>query len=86
MAVLAMIGLAVGSISAFATVGFVELVYWLNQQLYVSSTSRHLLTPGILASITIAVLTIGGLVVGMILHFGVREKRPLGPTDVIYAV
>jgi CIC family chloride channel protein len=79
-------GLIVGSISAFATTGFVELVQYLNDLLFVSPSSRASLAGGELALITIAVLTIGGLVVGLILNFGVSRKSPLGPADSIFAV
>lgn len=83
---LAIIGLVVGTVSSFATIGFVKLVHLLNQWLYVSFESRHTLAPSPLALMTIATLTLGGLVVGILLHFGVRQKRSLGPTDTIYAV
>ncbi len=86
MTVLAAIGLVVGTVSSFATIGFVELVQWLNQLLYISSDSRDALEPGKLALVTISVLSLGGLVVGIILHYGVRNGRALGPADTIYAV
>ena len=37
---LALIGIVVGLFSAFATIGFVELVQYLNKLLYVSASSR----------------------------------------------
>ncbi len=86
MTMLAAIGLVVGTVSSFATIGFVELVQWLNQLLYISSESRHQLESGKLALVTIAVLTFGGLLVGIILHYGLKDRRSLGPTDAIYAV
>lgn len=86
MTVLAALGLVVGTVSSFATIGFVELVQWLNQLLYISSESRNQLEPGKLALVTISVLSFGGLIVGIILHYGVKDRRPLGPTDAIYAV
>ena len=86
MLALSAIGLVVGTISSFATIGFVELVHWLNVQLYISAESRSQLEPGMLVLATIAALTIGGLLVGVILHFGVKSDKPLGPADTIYAV
>jgi len=79
-------GLIVGLITAFATAGFVELVRYLNDLLFVSPSSRAGLASGELALITIAVLTFGGLLVGLILRFGVAQKSPLGPADSIFAV
>ncbi len=86
MLVLSLIGLAVGSVSSFATIGFVELVHWLNDLLYVSQTSRDQLDSGMLAVATISVLTIGGLLVGVILNLDVKPTTSLGPADAIYAV
>ena len=79
-------GLIVGLIAAFATAGFVELVSYLNDLLMVSASSRADMDSGELALITIAVLTIGGLAVGLILRYGVEQRAPLGPADTIYAV
>ncbi len=86
MFMISLIGLVVGTVSSFATIGFVELVSGLNRILYISSESRAGLPSGTLAYITIAVLTLGGLVVGLILHYGVKARRPLGPPDSILAV
>ncbi len=86
MLALSAIGLAVGTISSFATIGFVELVIWLNDLLFVSADSRDQLSTGMLAIVTISTLTVGGLIVGIILNFGVKSQYPLGPTDTIYAV
>ena len=86
MLALSAVGLVIGTISAFATIGFVELVHWLNELLYVNADSRSRLDSGTLAIVTISVLTIGGLLVGLILNYGVKSDRPLGPADTIYAV
>jgi len=86
MLVLSAIGIAVGTISSFATIGFVELVIWLNDLLFVSTESRNQLSTGMLAVVTISTLTIGGLIVGIILNLGVKSQYPLGPADTIYAV
>lgn len=79
-------GLIVGSASAFATAGFVELVRYLNDLLFVSAASRASLPAGELALITIAVLASGGLAVGLLLNYGVSQKSPLTPADTIFAV
>jgi len=86
MLVLSVIGLAVGTVSSFSTIGFVELVIWLNDLLFVSANSRDQLSTGMLAIVTISTLTLGGLIVGIILNFGVGSQYPLGPADTIYAV
>ena len=86
MFMISLIGLVVGTVSSFATIGFVELVGMLNQLLYISPESRVGVPTGTLALITIAVLTLGGLAVGLIIHFGVKSQRPLGPPDSIHAV
>ena len=79
-------GLFVGLIAAFATVGFVELVQYLNDNLFVSTAARAGRDTLQLTIATIAVLTIGGLVVGLILRYGVEHRAPLGPADTIQAV
>lgn len=86
MLIVALIGLVVGTISSFATVGFVDLVNWLNRLLLISSESRTGVQPGTLTLITILVPTLGGLIVGLILRFGVKTGKSLGPADSIYAV
>ena len=80
MLVLSAIGLAVGTISSFATIGFVELVIALNDLLFVSTESRSQLSTGMLAIVTISALTIGGLIVGIILNLGIKSQYPLGPS------
>ncbi len=86
MLMISLIGLVVGTISSFATIGFIELVGGLNRLLYISSESRAGTPSGTLAIITITVLTLGGLIVGLIVHFGVKARRPLGVPEVIHAV
>jgi len=83
---ISLVGLVVGLTTAFATIGFVELVHYLSDILYVSATSRAGVENGNLWLITIASLTIGGLVVGLILQYGVKQQEPVGPQDTIYAV
>ena len=86
MLVVASIGLVVGTISSFATIGFVEIVLWLNQNLFITSDSRSGLQSSTLTIATILIPTIGGLIVGLILRYGVAGRSPLGPPDTIYAV
>ena len=86
MTAISLVGLIVGLTTAFATIGFVELVQYLTDIFYVSPSSRSRVEVDYLWLITIAVLTIGGLVVGLTLQYGVTEKDPIGPPDTIYAV
>jgi CIC family chloride channel protein len=86
MVAIAMVGLIVGLTTAFATIGFVELVAYLNEIFFVSASSRVELDDVQLWLITISVLTIGGLVVGLTLHYGVEQGEQTGPPDTIYAV
>jgi CIC family chloride channel protein len=83
---IALIGVVVGLTTAFATIGFVELVHYLNETLYISLSSRAEVEGEYLWLITIAVLTIGGLIVGLILQYGVEQGKPAGPPETIYAV
>ena len=86
MLVVALIGLVVGTISSFATIGFVETVHWLNRVFYITTDSRAEAPSDTLWIITILVPTLGGLIVGLILRFGVDSGKTLGPPDTIYAV
>jgi CIC family chloride channel protein len=86
LAATSLAGLVVGLTAAFATVGFVETVRFLNDLLFVSASSRASLSSLQLSLITIATLTIGGLVVGLIMQYGVSQKPTLGPPDTIFAV
>ncbi len=86
IAVLATLGLVVGLSTAFATIGFVELVGYLNDVLYISTASRAQVENDHLWLITIAVLSIGGLVVGLTLQYCVEQTESVGPPETIYAV
>ena len=86
MLVIPLVGLIVGLITSFATIGFVELVQYLNDILFISPSSRAQAQSEYLWLITIAVLTIGGLVVGLTLQYGVTQHDSIGPPDTIYAV
>ncbi|MFT5220897.1 MAG: CIC family chloride channel protein [Planctomycetota bacterium] len=84
MVALTLIGLMTGSIASMATIGFIEVVGYLNQLLFVDFNQRATLNAAELRWVTIGVLTIGGLVVGLLLRYG-AENSNLGPTDVIQA-
>ncbi len=86
MFMVAAVGLVVGMVSSFTTIGFVELVQSLNQLLLVTAESRANIDPDTLAFVTVLSVSIGGLVVGLLLHYGVKSRRPLGVPDTIYAV
>jgi CIC family chloride channel protein len=81
-----LIGLVIGLVAAFATTGFVEAVAYLNHLLYVSLERRAGLESGQLWLATIAVLTLGGLLVGLLLRYGTRGGEQAGPADTIFAV
>ena len=83
---ISLVGTGVGLAAAFATMGFVGLIAWLNDLLFVSSASRATLSGGTLAVVTLAVLGSGGLVLGLLLHYGVAGRKALGPADTLYAV
>ena len=83
---LTLVGVVVGLLTAFAAIGFVALVQFLNDLLFISTDSRARLAEVPLALATIAVLTLGGLTVGLLLQFGVERKEPVGPADTIFAV
>lgn len=86
IAAITLVGLLVGFTTAFATIGFVELVHYLTEILYINPSSRADIKSEYLWLITIAVLTIGGLAVGLILQYGVKQGRAIGPPETIYAV
>lgn len=83
---LVVLGALIGSLAALAAVGFVSAVIWLNDLLLISPRGRMMFDhPEALAIATVAVPTLGGLVVGQ-LHRAIRERRPHTPADLIAAV
>ena len=85
IAILAVLGLVIGGVVAVVAVGFVEAVLALNDALLVSPGSRTAQADGrTLTILTIAVPTIGGLLVGL-LGLLLRERRFHGPPDAIRA-
>lgn len=81
------VAIAVGSAASLAAIGFVDAVHYLNDRLLMSPYARILAEdqPGLVATATILVPTIGGLIVGLVVHFLVQEKRGLAPPDAILA-
>lgn len=82
-----LVAIAVGVAGSLAAIGFVETVHWLNERLLVSpyarvQTENH---PDLVAIATLVVPTVGGLVVGLVTQFLIRERRGLAPPDAILA-
>jgi len=81
------VAIVVGTAASLAAIGFVDAVHYLNDRLLISPYARILAEdqPGLVAAATLLVPAIGGLVVGLVVHFLVREKRGLAPPDAILA-
>lgn len=86
VSLITLLGFAVGCIVALAAVGFVDAILWLNDLLLISPRSRTLAggDRDWLIAATIAVPTLGGLVVGLLCRM-IPEGRPHGPPDAIRA-
>ncbi|WP_416140405.1 chloride channel protein [Halomonas sp. HK25] len=83
---LVLMGAAIGGVAALAAAGFVRGVLWLNELLLISPRSRVMFPQAeLLVVATIAVPTLGGLIVGH-LHRHIPEGRPHTPADAIAAV
>jgi CIC family chloride channel protein len=83
---LAGLGLLIGLSGAILANAFVASIQWLNDLLLISPRSRMMETDQMLLTVaTIAVPTLGGLVVGC-LHRLLTERRAHSPADVIAAV
>jgi CIC family chloride channel protein len=87
IAVLTGAAVSVGAAASLAAIAFVELVHWLNAALLVSPRTRvqYETVPGLVPLATVAVPTLGGLLVGLLLARS-PERRPLGPPEVVRAV
>ncbi|MGB0847681.1 MAG: chloride channel protein [Thiolinea sp.] len=84
--IITLMACVIGVLVSLAALGFIELVFWLNDVLFISPRSRIQLNhPLLLAVLTVLVPTLGGLAVGHLLHYVSPEKRPLGPADSIRA-
>ncbi len=86
--VLTVTALTVGAIASLLAIAFVDGVTWLNHVLLISPRARVQFEDvgWLVPMATIAVPTAGGLLVGLLLTQFSREKRPLGPADVIRSV
>ncbi|MCA1770969.1 MAG: chloride channel protein [Halomonas sp.] len=83
---LVVLGAAIGAVAAMVAAGFVRGVLWLNELLLISPRSRMMFAHHeLLVLITVAVPTLGGLIVGH-LHRLIPEQRPHTPADAIAAV
>ncbi len=81
---LALVGIVVGSVSAVATIGFTDLIFALNDWLLPADLASGSSLQSALS--VIAVLTIGGLIVGLLLRLSDPPGAALGPQDTLYAV
>ncbi len=80
------LGMITGAIASIAAIGFVEIVFFLNDTFWISPRSRFLAGDvAWLVVATVAVPTVGGLIVGL-LHQQIPERRAHGPADVIRSV
>ncbi|MDY7115204.1 chloride channel protein [Halomonas sp. SSL-5] len=83
---LVLLGAVIGGVAALCAAGFVRGVLVLNELLLISPRSRMMFPwPELLALTTIAVPTLGGLIVGQ-LHRHLPQGRPHTPADAIAAV
>lgn len=85
---LSLLAVLVGGAASVAAIAFVEAIHWLNDGLLVSPYARiqwgdH---PHWVMMATIVVPTLGGLVVGLLVRFGISPRRALAPPDAILAV
>lgn len=81
------VAIVVGAAASLAAIGFVDAVHHLNDLLLISPYARILAEDraGLVAAATLFVPAAGGLVVGLIVHFLIGEKRGLAPPDAILA-
>lgn len=88
IAVVSVVAVVVGGVSSVSAIGFVEAFQWLNHQLLVSPYARIQWgdQPQWVMAATVAVPTLGGLVVGLIMRYGASVRRALTPPDAILAV
>ena len=86
IALIAVLGLATGTLASLAAIAFVELVAVMNEWLLISPRSRFMMgDSGWLMLATVCVPAAGGLIVGIV-HRYIPERRSHGPPDIICAV
>lgn len=81
-------GVVIGIAASLATACFVEVIGWMNDWLLVAVAAREaaeISGPALLA-LTVGAPTLGGLAVGILVGKLIRDRAPMGPADVIYAV
>ncbi|MFW5969798.1 MAG: chloride channel protein [Halofilum sp. (in: g-proteobacteria)] len=79
-----LLGLVLGGLASLAATGFVAVVEWLNDVLWVSARSRMIHGDWRwLPWVTVAVLATGGLLVGLLNRYVLPGGRVHGPPDVI---
>jgi CIC family chloride channel protein len=88
LVVLTLVAVGVGTAASLAAIGFVEALHWLNDRLLVSPYARiqYETQPLLVTAATLAVPALGGLLVGLLVRYGVAERRGLMPPDTIFAV
>ena len=85
--VLFLTAVIVGLAVSLLAIAFVESVRWLNQALLISSRMRVQFenSPVLVVTATLLAPTIGGVLVGLMFSYLSKERRSLGPADVIRA-
>ena len=85
---LAVLATVIGVVVSILALGFIESVSWLNDKFLVSPKSRIQYESGsaVYISTILLVPTIGGLVVGLLIRYLIKVRRPLGPPDTILMV
>jgi hypothetical protein len=69
----AAVALVVGIVISFTTIGLLAFIQSLNQLLLVSAGSRANINSNTLAFTTVLSVSIGVLIVGLLLHYGVNS-------------
>lgn len=78
------LGTLIGGLASLASIGFIEMIFMLNDWLRISAKSRALTTDlTTLIIFTLLVPATGGLIVGMLIWGLTREKRPQSVADII---
>ena len=78
------LGTIIGGLASLASIGFIDMIFVLNDWLKVSAKSRALTTnPVILTTATLLVPALGGLIVGLLIWGLTKEKRPQSVADII---
>ena len=83
---LATVGITIGTVVSILAIAFLAGVDWLNTVLLISPTERIQIASdqNFLTWVTILVPTVGGLIVGLMINYLTKERKPLGPTESIF--